>query len=401
MFSQRKKRHSQSLCHKAPPPSQAVRDETPDPAFSPIPASLISSAYDEDLMFSPLSYDSPQVAAASRRKLPSLAPSSSSSSFFSPLRKAMKMSGILEQPSSEFETESEHVPAYSVLDFTRQDVRPFTSSSRPKEPSGLTQLLSSPAPPITNPFSGAVGLTLLKAKKGGSNSNGLRVTVYFPHVVSPAGEAMELNIHEEANIEELIGMALWTYWENGWIPQLDINHTEDTRQRSLKSVASGWTVYPVKYGFVDSENGACAAPDKVRLLDGILEFAVLKASEDSYRRTQSLGHRKSYSMPSSRMSLLQMPSRKKDHGSYHDPLTRSVLVKNDLSDSSVVVEAPVYSTMHEITRKACKEFNLSHAEDMTLVAIDVQKTLRQIPPESLLLTFSDDVEFTLFKKIWY
>ncbi|KAG7088768.1 hypothetical protein E1B28_012734 [Marasmius oreades] len=307
-----------------------------DPAFSPIPSSLMSSACDEDFNFSFMSYDS--EVGTSRSKPPPPAPSASSSYYLSPLRKAMKMSGVLEQPLSEVESDDD--VAYSVLDFTRRDVRPLSTDSSPSqssEMSGLTKLLNAPAPPITNPYSENVRLTMLKSSQGDDR---LKITVFFPHAESPAGKSMVLDLHEEASIEELIGMGLWTYWENGWIPQLSINHTDSyTPKHSRKSVASGWKVFPVRYGFVDQGHGAYGSSDKVRLLDGVVEFAVMKASEDDYRRVKSpLGHRKSYSMPSHRMSLLLVRSRKRDN-----PLSslKSVLIRTESGGSPDVVEAPV------------------------------------------------------------
>lgn len=32
---------------------------------------------------------------------------------------------------------------------------------------------------------------------------------------------MDLTISRDATVEEVIGFALWTYWEEGWLPKLD------------------------------------------------------------------------------------------------------------------------------------------------------------------------------------
>jgi target of rapamycin complex 2 subunit MAPKAP1 len=32
---------------------------------------------------------------------------------------------------------------------------------------------------------------------------------------------MELNVRKDASVEEVIGFALWSYWEEGWLPKLD------------------------------------------------------------------------------------------------------------------------------------------------------------------------------------
>lgn len=47
------------------------------------------------------------------------------------------------------------------------------------------------------------------------------VSVYFPHAKRPAGKPMDLVISRDATVEEVIGFALWTFWEEGWLPKLD------------------------------------------------------------------------------------------------------------------------------------------------------------------------------------
>ncbi|KAJ3560691.1 hypothetical protein NP233_g10672 [Leucocoprinus birnbaumii] len=47
------------------------------------------------------------------------------------------------------------------------------------------------------------------------------VSVYFPHAKRPAGKPMDLTISRDATVEEVIGFALWTFWEEGWLPKLD------------------------------------------------------------------------------------------------------------------------------------------------------------------------------------
>ncbi|KAF5343835.1 hypothetical protein D9756_011338 [Leucocoprinus leucothites] len=46
------------------------------------------------------------------------------------------------------------------------------------------------------------------------------VSVYFPHAKRPAGKPMDLTISRDATVEEVI-FALWTFWEEGWLPKLD------------------------------------------------------------------------------------------------------------------------------------------------------------------------------------
>ena len=67
------------------------------------------------------------------------------------------------------------------------------------------------------------------------------VSVYFPHAKRPAGKPMDLTISRDATVEEVIGFALWTYWEEGWLPKLDegLSGPSDPRWDDKVS-ACGW-----------------------------------------------------------------------------------------------------------------------------------------------------------------
>lgn len=67
------------------------------------------------------------------------------------------------------------------------------------------------------------------------------VQVFFPHAREPAGRAMDLNVRKDATVEEVIGFALWNYWEEGWLPKLDdgLGGDEDPK-RATRISAVGW-----------------------------------------------------------------------------------------------------------------------------------------------------------------
>jgi len=67
------------------------------------------------------------------------------------------------------------------------------------------------------------------------------VSVYFPHAKWPVGKPMDLTISRDATVEEVIGFALWTYWEEGWLPKLDegLSGPSDSRWDDKVS-ACGW-----------------------------------------------------------------------------------------------------------------------------------------------------------------
>lgn len=47
---------------------------------------------------------------------------------------------------------------------------------------------------------------------------------------------MDLNVRKDATVEEVIGFALWSYWEEGWLPKLDDGQNwEDDPQSAI-----GW-----------------------------------------------------------------------------------------------------------------------------------------------------------------
>lgn len=68
------------------------------------------------------------------------------------------------------------------------------------------------------------------------------VNVFFPQARSPAGKPLELNVRKDASVEEVIGFALWSYWEEGWLPKLDEGLGEDDPRRKAKLSAVGWVL---------------------------------------------------------------------------------------------------------------------------------------------------------------
>ncbi|KAF5362896.1 hypothetical protein D9758_007044 [Tetrapyrgos nigripes] len=193
-----------------------------------------------------------------------------------PLRRAMELSGVLaEIPSYVDEPISS---PHSLLSFNRKAV-----PSMPPQPSesGLTTLLNSPIPPIVNPFS-----NLMSPPPSGDDL--MAVRVYCPHADNPVGKPLEFKIEREADVERLMGLALWTYWERAWLPPLPVNHTEDLRlpttrkshsikasNGKLRRVISPWSLRIVRDGFLDYATEAPDPSDKVELLESE-EYALIK-----------------------------------------------------------------------------------------------------------------------------
>lgn len=90
--------------------------------------------------------------------------------------------------------------------------------------STLTAMMASSG--STNPFA-----ELYAAVSGRGEMAATHVTVYFPHATEPAGAPMTLNVKKDATVEEIIGFALWTYWEEKWVPKLHEGLSGEDDQR--------------------------------------------------------------------------------------------------------------------------------------------------------------------------
>ncbi|KZT68929.1 SIN1-domain-containing protein [Daedalea quercina L-15889] len=88
----------------------------------------------------------------------------------------------------------------------------------------------------TNPFT-----ELYSAIAARSDSDSMAVNVYFPHAREPAGRPLQLNVRKDATVEEVLGFALWCYWEEGWLPNIDegLEGEEDPKWESRCS-GVGW-----------------------------------------------------------------------------------------------------------------------------------------------------------------
>ncbi|KAJ7255218.1 stress-activated map kinase interacting protein 1-domain-containing protein [Mycena rebaudengoi] len=118
------------------------------------------------------------------------------------------------------------------MNFMRKKVAPLPN--RPQR-SALTELLVSSGE-STNPFA-----ELYAAVSGRGEGASVNVPVYFPAARAPKGQAMELNVRRDATVEEVIGFALWTYCEEGWLPKLDEGlENADEEKRATRLSAVGW-----------------------------------------------------------------------------------------------------------------------------------------------------------------
>ena len=112
----------------------------------------------------------------------------------------------------------------------------------PRQPakSALTAMLAatSNSSSSSNPFS-----ELYSAISGRAESESMVVRVFFPMARKPAEQALELNVRKDATVEEVLGCALWTYWEEGWLPKIDegLDGEEDPKW-PVRCSAVGWVL---------------------------------------------------------------------------------------------------------------------------------------------------------------
>jgi hypothetical protein len=117
------------------------------------------------------------------------------------------------------------------MTFTRRKI------TLPKPAKSLLTAMMASSNESSNPFT-----ELYAAISGRGQSESTNVQVYFPHARQPAGESMRLNVRKDATVEEVIGFALWTYWEEKWLPKLDEGLDEEDPRRDIKLSAVGWVM---------------------------------------------------------------------------------------------------------------------------------------------------------------
>ncbi|KAJ7243758.1 hypothetical protein C8J57DRAFT_1365795 [Mycena rebaudengoi] len=133
-----------------------------------------------------------------------------------PLRAALNVESMFEDPTPPVHGSGANATiAHSLLDFSRRQV----ASIKPHH-SALSAMATARSP---NPFGAAAA-----AAQAGPSSGTLTIQVYFPHVVQPCGQCLDLTVHSNARVEDVVGLALWTYWEKRWLPEIDAANERDT-----------------------------------------------------------------------------------------------------------------------------------------------------------------------------
>lgn len=161
----------------------------------------------------------------------------------------------------------------SDMTFTRKPVVPARAHA-----SALTAILASSGGPV-NPFSELYG-----AISGRGETASIDVKVFFPHAEVPHGEHVTLNVRKDATIEEVIGFALWTYWDERWLPELNTGVKDDDPKLS----AIGWIMRIAEDdGEVDED---FPPPDRTGKISkfGFEAFAILPATPLQIQQNEQL-----------------------------------------------------------------------------------------------------------------
>ncbi|KAG2140578.1 stress-activated map kinase interacting protein 1-domain-containing protein [Suillus clintonianus] len=165
------------------------------------------------------------------------------------------------------------IDAPSDMTFTRKPVVPARQHA-----SALTAILASSGGPA-NPFSELYG-----AISGRGETASVDVKVYFPHAKEPHGEHLTLNVRKDATMEEVIGFALWTYWDERWLPELNAGVKDDDPKLS----AIGWIMRIAEDdGEVDED---FPPPDRTGKISkfGFDAFAILAATPLQIQQNEQL-----------------------------------------------------------------------------------------------------------------
>ncbi|TFK47558.1 hypothetical protein OE88DRAFT_1738476 [Heliocybe sulcata] len=112
--------------------------------------------------------------------------------------------------------------------------RRITLPARPAKSALTAMLASSSTNSSSNPFT-----ELYAAISGRADADSISVKIFFPH--GQEAKAMDLSVRKDATFEEVVGFALWSYWEEGWAPRLDEGlGGEEDEKREVRLSAVGW-----------------------------------------------------------------------------------------------------------------------------------------------------------------
>ncbi|KAI1798390.1 stress-activated map kinase interacting protein 1-domain-containing protein [Ganoderma leucocontextum] len=161
--------------------------------------------------------------------------------------------------------------------FERKPVAPM----RPAKSALTTMLAATSSSSASNPFA-----ELYSAVSGRAESESMVVRVYFPMAREPENQDLDLNVRKDATVEEVLGFALFTYWEDGWLPKIDegLSGEEDPKW-AIKCSAAGWVMRIAEDGEVDED---FPPPDRTGKISkfNFDAYAVLEATSSQIQQNK-------------------------------------------------------------------------------------------------------------------
>ncbi|THG97313.1 hypothetical protein EW026_g4661 [Hermanssonia centrifuga] len=295
------------------------------------------------------------------------------------------------------------LPSPSPSMFARRAIPP----ARPVK-SALTAMLAATNDDTSeNPFT-----ELYSAISGRSEPGSMAVRVFFPNAREPSGKVMELSVRKDATMEEVLGFALWTYWEEGWLPKIDEGlESEEDPQWATTCSALGWILRIAEEdGEVDED---FPPPDRTGKISkfNFDAYAVLEASpsqvqqnkiiESKIQRRLSrivLKKKKSTELLKSTTQggLLAPPSDLNIHG---PPQFLRIRIADtaDAGHVSTTLQVSGGMYMAEVLETVCRKRDLRNPKDYSLV-LDLNPVKLFIPVDRTVKSLQGKRDLMLIKK---
>ncbi|KAI0634986.1 stress-activated map kinase interacting protein 1-domain-containing protein [Trametes polyzona] len=313
--------------------------------------------------------------------------------------------------------------------FERKPVPP----PRPAK-SALTAMLAATSnTSSSNPFA-----ELYSAISGRAESESMVVRVFFPMARKPEGQALELNVRKDATVEEVLGYALWTYWEEGWLPKIDegLSGEEDPKW-AIKCSAVGWILRIAEEdGEVDED---FPPPDRTSKISrfNFDAYAVLEATPSQMQQNKILESKiqrrisrvvvkkkstgllnapanvsnnllppadtllgTSAGLGSLGSSVSMFPSSLGPSSSHGPPLFLRIRIANAADEPghiSTTIQASGGMYMAEVLEAVCQKRKIENAKDYALV-VEVGDIKMNIPLDRTVRSLQGKRELILMKK---
>ncbi|KZT61708.1 SIN1-domain-containing protein [Calocera cornea HHB12733] len=153
--------------------------------------------------------------------------------------------------------------------------------------SALTAQLASQFMPSDNPFT-----DLYAAVSGRAEPSSTTLALYFPHSRQNHDRPVQVTVRKDATVEEVLGFALWTYWDQGLQPRLDEGLLPEGRsangdkERETRLSTIGWCLRMVEEDGEPDED--FPALDRSRPISkfSFEAYAVCEATEDQVKQNE-------------------------------------------------------------------------------------------------------------------